>query len=236
MALHRKFHALAALKPDIAFIQECAAPHILREKNPDIKNCQVEWHGKNKNKGLGIFSFSAHHKVGDFVSANSSNFALAGKLGNTQKFHLLNIWACHQTGDTNKLSLGPSNLILDEMERFINAAPTIIAGDFNNNVLWDKDGFACNFGENLKRLTKMGLKSSYHEKFKVGFGKELHPTIYWRDRTKTGPTYHIDYVFIPANFPAQAYSIQVGSHEDWVEAKLSDHVPLILDIDQSRLF
>jgi exodeoxyribonuclease-3 len=56
------------------------------------------------------------------------------------------------------------------------------------------------------------------------------PTLYWRDRTKDGPTYHIDYVFLPSHLVGRA-RIEIGSFEAWCGAGLSDHVPVVVDLD-----
>jgi exodeoxyribonuclease-3 len=54
------------------------------------------------------------------------------------------------------------------------------------------------------------------------------PTLYWRDRTKDGPTYHIDYVFLPSSRIERA-RVEIGSFEAW--CGLSDHVPVVVDLD-----
>ncbi len=65
----------------------------------------------------------------------------------------------------------------------------------------------------------------------ISIGEELEPTHYWRDRTKHGPTYHIDYIFMPQGWVAAISEMSVGSFEDWSGKGLSDHVPLVIDID-----
>ena len=59
---------------------------------------------------------------------------------------------------------------------------------------------------------------------------ETEPTLYWRDRLKDGPTYHIDYVFLPRDWAAGVREMTLGSFEDWCGARLSDHVPLVVDV------
>lgn len=61
-------------------------------------------------------------------------------------------------------------------------------------------------------------------------GRETTPTHYWRDRRKDGPTYHIDYAFVPENRVADIRGFTVGTFEDWCGAGLSDHVPITLDL------
>ena len=77
----------------------------------------------------------------------------------------------------------------------------------------------------------MGLASAYHDNRGVAQGGESEPTHYWRDRTKDGPTYHIDYVFVPRQWLPRVRSVEVGGFEDWCGAGLSDHVPIVVDLD-----
>ena len=77
----------------------------------------------------------------------------------------------------------------------------------------------------------MGLVSVYHELKGERDGEETIPTHYWRDRRKDGPTYHIDYVFAPRHRLGAISNFYVGSFEDWCGNGLSDHVPIVIDID-----
>src|SRR5262249_46498421 len=79
---------------------------------------------------------------------------------------------------------------------------------------------------------RLGMVSAYHHVFGVAQGGERHPTLYWRDRTETGPTYHIDYVFLPRGAAAHILSFSIGRFADWTAAGLSDHVPLVIDLDR----
>ena len=80
-------------------------------------------------------------------------------------------------------------------------------------------------------LEKMGLVSVYHEQRGERQGEETIPTIYWRDRKRDGPTYHIDYIFLPRSWLPAVNDFSIGSFDDWCATGLSDHVPLILDVD-----
>ena len=57
------------------------------------------------------------------------------------------------------------------------------------------------------------------------------PTLYWRDRKKDGPTYHIDYVFVPTQWLGSVRELAVGSFEEWCGSGLSDHVPILVDVN-----
>ena len=79
-------------------------------------------------------------------------------------------------------------------------------------------------------LDQYGLTSVYHHTTGESFGEESGPTSYWRNRTKDGPTYHIDYIFVPHAWLGKVCDMQVGAFEDWCGSKLSDHVPMVVDV------
>jgi endonuclease/exonuclease/phosphatase family metal-dependent hydrolase len=110
---------------------------------------------------------------------------------------------------------------------FLSSGLLVVAGDFNDNIRWDKPRGRWSHGKTVKRLRDFGLVSAYHTFHTVAQGAEQHPTMYWRDRKKGGPAYHIDYCFIPAAWRVAA--ADVGEFDPWV--RLSDHVPLIIDVD-----
>jgi len=107
----------------------------------------------------------------------------------------------------------------------------VVAGDFNNNVYWHKPGWRMNHGIVVDKLARGGLVSAYHVAHGEEQGGETIPTLYWRDRRKDGPTYHIDYVFIPAAWTPRMREVRVGTFEDWCGAGMSDHAPIVVDVD-----
>jgi exodeoxyribonuclease-3 len=117
---------------------------------------------------------------------------------------------------------------------FIQNGPAVVAGDFNDNVLWDKPKKLNNHGLNVSALTALGLQSVYHQSRGVSQGEEPEPTIYWRNRAIDGPRYHIDYCFVPNDWIDESLSVEVGSYREWVGIGLSDHVPLVIDVDPHR--
>lgn len=65
-------------------------------------------------------------------------------------------------------------------------------------------------------------------------GRECVPTIYWRDRTHDGPTYHFDYVFLLNAWLSAVDAFDVGGFDDWCGNDLSNHVPQVIDISPCR--
>jgi hypothetical protein len=84
------------------------------------------------------------------------------------------------------------------------------------------------------KLRRLGLTSACHAARGVAQGQEPEPTLYWRDRRRDGPIYHIDYCFIPKDWTARLAGVSVGGFDDWVGAGLSDHVPLTVEMTLSR--
>ena len=107
--------------------------------------------------------------------------------------------------------------------------PSIIAGDLNNHVRWDRPGKASNHSNTLTASAAVDLISAYHAFFKLAQGAERHPTLYWRNRTRTGPTFHIDYVFMPKAAVGLLQRVAIGSYTKWIASGLSDHAPVIVD-------
>jgi exodeoxyribonuclease-3 len=146
-------------------------------------------------------------------------------------FHVVALWAHHGLSGRTMSTVGPTLSALKAYEPFLRARPSIVAGDFNNHVRWDKTGKAWNHANTVAAFERLGFVSAYHEFLGLAQGAERHPTFYWRTRSVDGPTYHIDYVFLPQASVGYLKSVAVGSRDDWIATGLSDHAPLILDFD-----
>jgi len=142
------------------------------------------------------------------------------------------VWAQNASaGGIRKHQLGPLRRALSRYRDFLSHPATMIAGDLNSNTIWDKPGWRINHSTKVRILEEdFGLVSAYHAVRGELHGKETVPTLYWRDRTKDGPTYHIDYVFLPSRWIGKA-KVDVGTFETWCGAGLSDHVPVIVDVE-----
>jgi len=68
--------------------------------------------------------------------------------------------------------------------------------------------------------------SAYHHFFSERPGEEKQPTHYFYHQKNRG--FHIDYVFLPESWAKGVEKVEVGKYEEW--AKVSDHVPLIVEV------
>ena len=82
--------------------------------------------------------------------------------------------------------------------------------------------------QGLVKLTNdLGLTSAYHEHFKQEFGEESSPT-YFHLGDELNP-FHLDYCFLPKQWVQYITSVEVKPYDQY--KGISDHVPLIVDLD-----
>jgi exodeoxyribonuclease III len=232
MALHRKVAALLRLRPDIAVICECAEPQRLQALGLlDELGGEPVWIGNNPNKGLAVFAYNGYAARLSEPFYPSLRYIAPIRISGPTECNLLAVWAQNASaGVTRKHQLGPLRRALRKYAGFLSERNSIVAGDFNNNVFWHRPGWRLNHGNAVAHLAKLGLVSAYHELRGEEQGRESVPTLYWRDRTIDGPTYHIDYVFLPSAMLPNVRELAIGSYAEWCGSGLSDHVPIVLDV------
>ncbi len=233
MALHRKAAALLALEPDIAVVCECAEPDRLRARpGTDWLQAPPVWVGQNPHKGLAVFAFNGYTAVLSEPYYPSLRYIAPVRVSGPMELNLLAVWAQNASGGVyRKHQLGPLRRALSRYRGFLVEGPAIVAGDLNDNVIWDKPGWRHNHMTKVQIMQRLGLVSAYHTIRGEVPGMEITPTHYWRDRKKDGPTYHIDYVFVPDRWIEKITNLQLGTFEDWCGSGLSDHVPIVVDIN-----
>jgi endonuclease/exonuclease/phosphatase family protein len=231
MALQDKYERLLALTPDLAIVPECANVDLLRKKAPNFSATSSVWIGDNHNKGLGVFTFGSFTAKQSEIYKDHFPHVLPIRIEGPTQFNPLAVWACHAHGNSYEGRQGALMRAMTAYRSFIQDDPSVVAGDFNDNVLWDKPKKLNNHGTNVGTLNMLGLKSAYHQSRNVEQGQEPEPTIYWRNRKVDGPRYHIDYCFIPDRWINDALAVDVGLFQDWVGVGLSDHVPLVVDVE-----
>ncbi len=229
MGLHKKLEALASLRPDVAVVSECAKPEIVASKTQAQMPSSMTWVGENPQKGVGVLGYGDYQVTLDPAYDAPVQFIAPVRVTGPTRFNVLGVWARHEQRPAERgATLGPLLRALDMYEALIQAAPTAIGGDLNNHVVFDKPGKANNHVNAVARLKSLGLFSAYHRDRGVAQGQEPEPTHYWRDRTKDGFTYHIDYCFLPDVWEDALREVYVGTYEECIH--LSDHVPLVADV------
>ncbi len=227
MAFRNKKEHLLQYDPDILIVQEC--------ESPSAKGRWTEfddwlWIGEDQYKGLGIFSRNGISLESGRLDSTGGRFSLP--VTTDTSFDILGLWAMNDRQQ-------PRNRYIAQVYRTVRAyrewidGDTIIAGDFNWNVIWDdspKSPLRGDFSVTVDLLAESGHQSVYHALRDVAFGDEDDPTFYMhKDREKP---YHIDYLFAPEKLiDPTTTQLSVGDYENWTDA--SDHTPLIADFSGS---
>ena len=227
MAVHKKVALLQQLAPDLAILPECAAPEVILTRCPEFTFTDAQWVERSRHKGLGVFSFGSVRLARPPVFDPRFEVFLPLRVTGPIRFHLLAVWALN-FHPTAGLSMPDA---LRFYRRFLARRDTVVAGDFNNSVFWDRPGKRTNFAGITNSLAKLGLTSAYHAVTGESFAQERHSTLWFLKRPQQG--YHIDYCFVPKRWLSRSVSVWVGQHGDWLTH--SDHAPLVVSINDKDL-
>lgn len=218
MAYRNKEELILKLNPDIVIIPEC--------ENLGENNSQRLWFGDNKNKGIGIYAYS-NYRLELFEDYNSKfKYVIPIKVVGETNFYLLAIWAMNDLKNPSLRYIGQVYSAIKYYEKLLDK-PIIIIGDFNWNVIWDKESPALvgSLTDLINILKSKNIVSAYHTYNKEIFGKEKTPTLFMYHKLEN--SHHIDYCFISSNFKIK--NVEIGDPTEWI--KQSDHMPIIIDLE-----
>lgn len=218
MAFRSKREAILELKPDLLILQECSEQDIIDTEAPF-----AHWVGKNKNKGLGIIGFGKH----DYRISETYNNELPWYIPleiTDLNLHVLAVWAHVKTQQLRYVRV--THAAINHYNQFISESPTVIAGDFNSNTIWDKLHPSKSHSLLVDNLQNLGLNSLYHYQNKELHGSETTPTLYMYRNLEKG--YPIDFVFMTDSLLEKSV-MKIGDAETWLNK--SDHLPIITDLD-----
>jgi len=225
MGLARKLDALLELRPDVAILPEAGDQSRLSTSVLKAHGLSYVWIGRNHTKGLGVLVRAPYQLTAAPDLDSSLEWVLPLRITGPMSFTLLAVWAMNHRASNKKPGEGQLRQVdraIDLFENALRAGPLVVAGDFNNAVHWDRRGrpdAPGNFAVTAGRLESLGLVSAYHATRGVDFGAERDPTIYWQSNTIDGPTFHIDYCFVPAAW-TDHIRVDVGAFADWVGTRL----------------
>ena len=216
MALHRKFDAVLRLRPDIAIVCECAEPKRLMAfgRMSDL-SAEPVWIGNNRNKGLAVFAFNDYSaQLVDTLLSDPSPRGARSRHRSGRVQPARRVGAKCKRRDQPGTRARAAAPCAHEVRGFLSERPSIVAGDFNNNVFWHRPGWRINHLNAVAALREpdsLAPTTSFAARCRAA---SRQPTLYWRDRKKDGPTYHIDYVFLPSQWLGRVHDLTVGTYED----------------------
>lgn len=218
----RKIDALLNLAPDIAVASE-ARQSCLSALNNDASS--FVWAGKTASKGVAIVAFHGWKLTKIELEVSDDWFVPVVATKGDLTIQIIGVWV--KRADDGYVK--PTLRALRTLGEFIAASPTFILGDFNQSVRFDKGrGPGRRFQDVIAAFDELQMQSSWHANSGEAHGVEGAPTLHWKWQANS--SYHVDYGFVP-NSLISATKVSVGKYEDYVATKLSDHVPLTIDID-----
>jgi endonuclease/exonuclease/phosphatase family metal-dependent hydrolase len=182
------------------------------------------WVGEKPQQGVGVIAGDGY-RIERLTSrpdapASSIPVAVTGR----NSFFLLAVWSRVDADRSYAHSMLRS---VEAYRALILAQPTVIAGDFNTNAIWDRGrGSGSDHSALVQKLEDLDLVSAYHAFHGEAHGAETRPNLYflWRENAP----YHIDYCFIPRGWAPLLRGVEVGTFTDWKDP--SDHRPLVVDL------
>ena len=236
-ALRKKTDPIDLLHADILIVQECEDPErSLKTYHQWAGN--YLWKGSSKSKGVGVF---ARNGVELEALSWSREFSIPGVSSSSatwntdelrefisfrvnDKFNAVAVWTKQSIGGTFGYA-GQLWKYLQAHRNDLAADESLVIGDLNSNVQWDRPDRWWNHTDNVRTLKEIGLCSLYHEIHGIEQGNEPDPTLYLQ-RNLEKP-YHIDYVFASKLLRLGA-TMDVLQPSEWL--KFSDHMPLVVDL------
>ena len=224
-AFRKKLEFVLKQCPDILIVQECEHPDKLIYDSAIPKPNDVLWFGDNKNKGLGVFSYSDYKfELVEQYNENIKTILPILVTGGAYDFMLFAIWANNR--------LDPDGQYIEQVWKAVNhytellkGENIILIGDFNSNKIWDKKHRAGNHSAVVQKLLENNIHSAYHLKHGQEQGVEDKPTFFLQ-RNVNKP-YHIDYCFLSNSLYEKVTDLEIGKYDDWIT--YSDHMPLTIN-------
>lgn len=198
---------------------------LLQERRQGDCGTEEPWCGEPGQKGLSVATRAPYRVMPVPDAVNLPKYFVPLVVEGPQSFQLISVWAMNIGQDKYIRGLVRA---VDLWADRIAVHPTVIAGDFNANALWDDDHPADrNFSALAHRLGDLGLVSAYHSFFSEPFGQESRPTFHLYKHA--GKPMHLDYCFIPRKWLPRLRDVTVGGWGEW--GKSSDHMPVGVEIE-----
>jgi exodeoxyribonuclease III len=212
----KKLALLEPLQATLTIVQEC--PRL------DADDGNTLWFGDNPRQGVAVIA-SAGYRLTAIEARAVPRYIVPIQIAGPISFLLLAVWS--QQDPDFRYVKGIIRAV-DCYRDLMVAQPTVVAGDFNSNTIWDhKRPNGQNHTGLVRNLAELGLVSAYHYYYDEAHGKESRPTLFLH-RQEARP-YHIDYCFIPVSWAISLRHVAVGTYGEW--AAFSDHRPLVVDLD-----
>ena len=228
MAFRQKNDAILKYKPDILIVPECENENKLKFGKLTPTPNDFFWYGNNENKGIGVFSYSDDYKFKINEEFNSNfRYIIPLSVYGKKTFNLFAIWTMNTPQNLRNRYIAQLWKAVNHYDLLLKE-DSILIGDLNSNKIWDNEK-PQRIGTHsvvVDLLKAKNIYSIYHKYFNEEHGEETRPTYFFHN--KESKSFHIDYCFASLKLLSNI-SYSMGTYNEWI--KLSDHVPIIVDVD-----
>ncbi len=220
-----KRDALEGLHLDIAIVPESAEQPALAVE-PGVSHA---WTGQNSNKGLGVFAFSPW-RIERIDESERLPWCLPVRARHVDGAELtvLAIWTVKRAGDGRPAYAAQFAAVLDRWREVITRDRVVLAGDLNASF---QGPSVIPHQINIATLADLGAHSAV-QIANGPLGPDDEPaTLRWIGPGGKPYHYHCDYIVVSSALVPQVRAAEVGSMADWIDSGLSDHCPVVVDLD-----
>ncbi len=201
------------LAPDVAVISECCDEASLRQElGLLMPECTMVWVGQDPSCGLAVLGFGPWRVELDEDAralVDGMEWVCPVRIDGPGSFRLLGVWA------DNSTKRRPATEAVRALGDWLVPGPSVVAGDFNNDTIWDRGGDERDHTVMVDLLSQRALQVVPNRS----------PT-YHQNKNPEKP-YVLDHAFVPNQRPVGRFD--VGRFSDW--NALSDHLPLSVEVD-----
>lgn len=217
---------------DVAVLTECGPlPAILAEDQERGVTQVVRQPVANARiaKHIGVFA-RAPWRVEEVHDAERFDWLVHARVTDTlgifETFDVLAVWGLAREYSGLGYAEQTTKVIDGVLARMPGDLPVVLAGDLNTPIESSKpDSMIHN--ANVARLRELDLWSA----FTATHTTSPKPRATFYAQRKRERAFHIDHVFVPYGWcNRHGFGMSVGSFDDWVASRLSDHVPLVVNV------
>lgn len=226
-AFRNKYHALNDFNADIWVIPESESHAYLGRHNSPLQSVSGLWCGNNHSKGLGVFAFNGYHiRTAAFFNPEFKYILpVTVTAPDNTEFLLIAVWASRVQTNPDWDYIGQLCYFMEHYASYL-TPNTILVGDFNINMLWNKSfKKEHNYTRFLELCRENGFCSLYHELTQQPQGQETAYTSYFHHNPLRG--FHIDYAYLNRQQLPNVKSFKIHGCE-WLA--FSDHTVLELEL------
>jgi len=226
----KKVEFIKKYNADLYIIQECCEKDF---ENNTFINKTFFCDTIDSKYGVGLFSDKYDFQILPEHNVKFRYIIPYRIFNEDSNFVLFSVWTKEYDINKNKIEYTEQTwnaINFENYQKYLNGS-IILVGDFNSNNFWDKNYIADKVHSHnniIDKLKEYSIESAYHKSNNCKNGDENDPTLLWQ--MNIDKKYHIDYCFISKDFKIN--NINIGSLDEWNENKLSDHCPLIIEIEK----